>query len=90
LLSSGTESFAAAMEQVAASSEEQSASTQQIAAAAGALSSAAERLSQLVTNLRLEGSAHKAETPPIDRAPRGSSDSRAALALALLPDPTGA
>ena len=90
LLSSGTESFAAAMEQVAASSEEQSASTQQIAAAAGALSSAAERLSQLVTNLRLEGSALKAETPPIDRAPKGSSDSRAALALALLPDPTGA
>ena len=90
LLSSGTESFAAAMEQVAASSEEQSASTQQIAAAAGALSSAAERLSQLVTNLRLEGSALKAETPPIARAPKGSSDSRAALALALLPDPTGA
>ena len=90
LLSSGTESFAAAMEQVAASSEEQSASTQQIAAAAGALSSAAERLSQLVTNLRLEGSALKAETPPIGRAPKGSSDSRAALALALLPDPTGA
>jgi methyl-accepting chemotaxis protein len=54
LLSTGTESFAAAIQQVAASSEEQSASTQQIAAAAAALSSAAETLSQLVANLRLE------------------------------------
>jgi hypothetical protein len=53
-LAAGTDSFAAAMEEVAASSEEQSASTEEIAAAAGTLSGAAERLTQLVSNLRLE------------------------------------
>jgi len=63
-LSTGTESFAAAMQQVAASSEEQSASTQQIAAAAAALSHAAENLSQLVSNLRLEAGAANAGGPP--------------------------
>ncbi len=53
-LAAGTDSFAAAMQEVAASSEEQSASTEEIAAAAGTLSGAADRLTQLVSNLRLE------------------------------------
>ena len=53
-LAAGTDSFAAAREEVAASSEEQSASTEEIAAAAGTLSGAAERLTQLVSNLRLD------------------------------------
>jgi methyl-accepting chemotaxis protein len=53
VLSTGTESFAAAMEQVAASSQEQSASTQEIAAAAATLATAAERLQRLVANLKL-------------------------------------
>ena len=89
-LSSGTESFAAAMQQVAASSEEQSASTQEIAAAAGALSSAAERLSQLVANLRLEAPAEPSGTPPVDEKPSAPSARRAGLDLTLLPDPAGA
>jgi methyl-accepting chemotaxis protein len=62
VLSTGTESFAAAMEQVAASSEEQSASTQEIAAAAATLATAADRLQRLVANLKL--GAEIAPTPP--------------------------
>lgn len=54
VLATGTEAFAAAMQEVAASSEEQSASTEQIAAAASTLSGAADYLSRLVANLRLE------------------------------------
>jgi methyl-accepting chemotaxis protein len=54
-LSTGTESFAAAMQEVAASSEEQSASTEQIAAAAATLSDAADRLTRIASNLRLGG-----------------------------------
>lgn len=53
-LATGTDAFAAAMEQVAASSQQQSASTQEIAAAASALSSAAERLAALVASLRFQ------------------------------------
>jgi methyl-accepting chemotaxis protein len=53
-LATGTDAFAAAMEQVAASSQQQSASTQEIAAAAAALSGAAARLTELVANLRLQ------------------------------------
>jgi methyl-accepting chemotaxis protein len=60
VLSTGTESFAAAMEQVAASSQEQSASTQEIAAAAATLATAADRLQQLVANLQLGAD----EAPP--------------------------
>jgi methyl-accepting chemotaxis protein len=52
-LSTGTESFAAAMQEVAASSEEQSASTEEIAAAASTLSEAADRLDRIASNLRL-------------------------------------
>ncbi|MEO6878996.1 MAG: methyl-accepting chemotaxis protein, partial [Gemmatimonadaceae bacterium] len=52
-LSTGTEAFAAAMQEVAASSEEQSASTEQIAAAASTLSEAADRLNRIASNLRL-------------------------------------
>jgi methyl-accepting chemotaxis protein len=55
-LSTGTESFAAAMQEVAASSEQQSASTQEIAAAAATLAGAAERLGRIVANLRLDDS----------------------------------
>ncbi len=62
-LASGTESFAAAMQEVAASSEEQSASTEQIAASASTLASAADRLTQLVTNLRLEHTTEFAAMP---------------------------
>ena len=58
-LTTGTEAFAAAMEQVAASSQQQSASTQEIAAAAASLSGAAERLTALVAGLRLQS----AESP---------------------------
>ena len=64
VLSTGTESFAAAMEQVAASSEEQSASTQEIAAAASTLASAAERLSKLVANLKLGDDSTQRPAPP--------------------------
>jgi hypothetical protein len=60
VLSTGTESFAAAMEQVAASSQEQSASTQEIAAAAATLATAADRLQRLVANLQLGAD----EAPP--------------------------
>ncbi len=67
-LAAGTDSFAAAMEEVAASSEEQSASTEEIAAAAGTLSGAAERLTQLVSNLRLE----EAPKPPDSGPPESS------------------
>ena len=89
-LSSGTESFAAAMQQVAASSEEQSASTQEIAAAAGALSSAAERLSQLVANLRLESSAIRPGDPPSEIPSSAPTELRGALDLSLLPNPANA
>ena len=53
-LNTGTESFAAAMQQVAASSEEQSASTEEIAAASSALAAAAERLSKLVGGIKVQ------------------------------------
>jgi methyl-accepting chemotaxis protein len=67
-LSTGTESFAAAMQEVAASSEEQSASTEQIAAAAGTLSGAAERLTKVVANLRLDDASVSGELPTPDAA----------------------
>ena len=88
-LSTGTESFAAAMQQVAASSEEQSASTQEIAAAAAALSSAAERLSQLVSNLRLEAPTPPPTEPSAQQRAASPSERHAAM-LNLLPDPAGA
>jgi len=88
-LSTGTESFAAAMQEVAASSEEQSASTQEIAAAAAALSSAAERLSQLVSNLRLEAPASPPTQPPAEHRATPLSERHAAV-LNLVPDPAGA
>ena len=66
VLSTGTESFAAAMEQVAASSEEQSASTQEIAAAAATLATAADRLQRLVANLKL---GNELTPPPPPAAP---------------------
>jgi methyl-accepting chemotaxis protein len=75
-LAAGTDSFAAAMQEVAASSEEQSASTEEIAAAAGTLSGAAERLTQLVSNLRLE-------EPPKQRPDSGPSNGESAFAQAL-------
>jgi methyl-accepting chemotaxis protein len=53
ILTGGTESFAAAMQQVAASSEEQSAATQEIAGAANTLVQAAERLTTLVNALKI-------------------------------------
>ncbi len=71
-LSTGTESFAAAMQEVAASSEEQSASTEQIAAAAATLSGAADRLTKVVANLRLDDPGVSGERPmpePV-KAPR--------------------
>jgi methyl-accepting chemotaxis protein len=89
-LSSGTESFAAAMQEVAASSEEQSASTQEIAAAAAALSSAAERLSQLVSNLRLEAPVIRPGDPPAEIPSSVPTELRAALDLSLLPNPANA
>ena len=52
---SGTDSFAAAMQEVAASSEEQSASSEQIAAAAATLAAAAAHVSGLVGGFKLEG-----------------------------------
>ena len=64
-LSSGTESFAAAMQQVAASSEEQSASTEQIAAASASLHASAERLARLVAHLRVAPDA----PPSVPREP---------------------
>ena len=87
-LSTGTESFAAAMEQVAASSEEQSASTQQIAAAAAALSSAAETLSRLVANLRLEATAGPGSADPPSQQP--ARESRSERALGVFPNPATA
>ena len=69
------------MEEVAASSEEQSASTEEIAAAAGTLSGAAERLTQLVSNLRLE----EAPKPPDSDPPRGESSFKQALRRASEP-----
>jgi methyl-accepting chemotaxis protein len=68
VLSTGTESFAAAMEQVAASSQEQSASTQEIAAAAATLATAADRLQRLVANLKL-GSEQVLPPPPASPPP---------------------
>ena len=76
VLSSGTESFAAAMEQVAASSEQQSASTQEIAAAAATLATAADRLQRLVANLKL-GSDEAPPPPPVAPAPVRLSRGRA-------------
>ena len=87
LLTSGTESFAAAMQQVAASSEEQSASTQEIAAAAAALSNAAEKLSHLVSNLRLEST----EPRPDEPAPTQlRSERQSERTIGLLPNPASA
>jgi methyl-accepting chemotaxis protein len=80
-LAAGTDSFAAAMEQVAASSEEQSASTEEIAAAAGTLSGAAERLTQLVSNLRLE----EPPKPPDSGPPTGETPFAQALRRASEP-----
>jgi methyl-accepting chemotaxis protein len=80
-LAAGTDSFAAAMEQVAASSEEQSASTEEIAAAAGTLSGAAERLTQLVSNLRLE----EPPKPPDSGPPNGETPFAQALRRASEP-----
>jgi len=76
VLSSGTESFAAAMEQVAASSEQQSASTQEIAAAAATLATAADRLQRLVANLKL-GSDEAPPPPPAAPTPVRLSRGRA-------------
>ena len=76
VLSSGTESFAAAMEQVAASSEQQSASTQEIAAAAATLATAADRLQRLVANLKL-GSDEAPAPPPAAPTPVRLSRGRA-------------
>jgi methyl-accepting chemotaxis protein len=88
-LSSGTEAFAAAMQQVAASSQEQSASTEEIAAAAAALSTAAERLSQLVSNLRLEANT---SVPPRDSgiSPVQPEKPKQAVLGSLLPGPARA
>jgi methyl-accepting chemotaxis protein len=86
-LTSGTESFAAAMQQVAASSEEQSASTQEIAAAAAALSTAAEKLSHLVSNLRLEAGEPK---PGESAATQSPPERMSQRTLGLLPNPASA
>jgi methyl-accepting chemotaxis protein len=86
-LAAGTDSFAAAMEEVAASSEEQSASTEEIAAAAGTLSGAAERLTQLVSNLRLEEPPKPPDSGPaggesaFERAVRRASEPRSMPAV---------
>lgn len=58
-LSSGTTSFANAMQDVAAASEEQSASTQEIAAAANALVSAADKVSGAAGRFGASGAAPK-------------------------------
>ena len=58
-LSSGTTSFANAMQDVAAASEEQSASTQEIAAAANALVSAADKVSGAAVRFGASGAAPK-------------------------------
>ena len=76
VLSTGTESFAAAMEQVAASSEEQSASTQEIAAAAATLATAADRLQRLVANLKL-GDEEGPPPPPVTPTPVRLTSGRA-------------
>jgi methyl-accepting chemotaxis protein len=76
VLSTGTESFAAAMEQVAASSEEQSASTQEIAAAAATLATAADRLQRLVANLKL-GDEEGPPPPPVMPTPVRLTSGRA-------------
>jgi len=81
VLSTGTESFAAAMEQVAASSQEQSASTQEIAAAASTLATAADRLQRLVGNLKL-GSEGEAPPPPTPTPVRLTSGRARAATLA--------
>lgn len=64
-LASGTDSFAAAMQEVAASSEEQSASTEEIAAASATLAAAAERLLSLVRNLRLDAPSSRPAPEPV-------------------------
>ena len=61
---SGTEAFAAAMQEVAASSEQQSASTEEIAAAAATLAGAADRLGKLVANLRIDDTPTERPEPP--------------------------
>jgi methyl-accepting chemotaxis protein len=81
VLSTGTESFAAAMEQVAASSQEQSASTQEIAAAASTLATAADRLQRLVANLKL-GPDGGAPPPPSPTPVRLASGRARAATLA--------
>jgi methyl-accepting chemotaxis protein len=63
VLTGGTESFAAAMQQVAASSEEQSAATQEIAGAANTLVNAATRLTTLVAALKVGDEAAAPESP---------------------------
>jgi methyl-accepting chemotaxis protein len=82
-LAAGTEAFAGAMEQVAASSQEQSASTQEIAAAAAALSGAAERLSELVSNLRLQSGGSSA--PAVWPASEPGAYARSGIPAAALP-----
>ena len=79
VLSTGTESFAAAMEQVAASSQEQSASTQEIAAAAATLATAADRLQRLVANLKL-GNEQVPPPPPAAPTPVRLATGRAPVA----------
>jgi methyl-accepting chemotaxis protein len=67
VLTGGTESFAAAMQQVAASSEEQSAATQEIAGAANTLVHAADRLTKLVAALKIgEDAGGDAPPAPVD------------------------
>ncbi|HVA58245.1 MAG TPA: methyl-accepting chemotaxis protein [Gemmatimonadaceae bacterium] len=73
MITRGTESFAAAMQQVAAASEEQSASTQEIVAAAATMAHAAERLSTLVSNLRIGRSKRSEGTPARGTAPGRTS-----------------
>jgi methyl-accepting chemotaxis protein len=81
-LAAGTEAFAAAMEEVAASSQQQSASTQEIAAAASALRGAAERLSELVSNLRLQAAG---EPPAVWSANAPVTYAKRAVPAAALP-----
>ncbi|MDB4877160.1 MAG: methyl-accepting chemotaxis protein [Gemmatimonadetes bacterium] len=81
-LSTGTESFAAAMQEVAASSEEQSASTEEIAAAASTLSEAADRLGRIVANLRLDESEQVAPAPR-PAAPKPASPVRLPPGVAI-------
>ena len=81
-LSSGTESFAAAMQQVAASSEEQSAATEEIAGAANTLVVAADRLSRLVAGLTFEDAATQPLEPAASFDRPGEQGARAYTVLA--------